>query len=295
MLLVIDGNNLAFRAHHKFEKLRSKDGRSTGIMYGFFRILHSHIARFKPGHVVVSFDTKQCKLTNFRSQLLPTYKAARKPRVDFDYASFNRQLRMIRRMLLYLNIPVIWDKKGLGYESDDYIAWAALTHKGKVLIDSSDKDFSQLVCRRIKIFNPSKECYITVENCKEKLGWEPHECVDYLSLLGDNSDCIPGYKGMGPVKIREFLDKWGSIENYLKNATPGTYKHLDHDALLHLAKLNRALIDLVDHTPNIKEVPIVYGKGKIQKQKLRNLFHRFSFMSFKDEEFINTFKKLKPW
>lgn len=298
MLMVVDGSNLAFRVWKKFEKMKSRKGIPTGMMYGFLRVLHNYVQRFKPKYILVSFDTKQGKTSNFRNKILDSYKAQRK-RIDFDYISFNRQMRQIKRILIHLNIPVIWDSEGLGFESDDYIAWAANNFPGKVLIVSSDKDFTQLIDERVKMYNPSKETYVTKDNCKELFGWEPSECVDYLTLLGDSSDNIKGYSGMGPVKIRQFLDQFGSIHNYIadKNAS---FKHLDKDGLPDLWLTNTNLISLYYSMGRIenkgRNIPIQYSKtGRVETRRLKKIFHRYTFMSFTTEEFINNFKDKLVW
>lgn len=141
--MIIDGSNLAHRAYQKFENLKASNGKKTGLIYGFMRLLNSYIIRFNPTYVLVTFDTLQSKSSNFRNNLLGGYKEHRKKNnLSMDYEQFNYQLRSVKKMLKYLNITVIWDNKGLGHESDDYIGKFALESKGKVLIISSDKDFA---------------------------------------------------------------------------------------------------------------------------------------------------------
>lgn len=294
--MIVDGSNLAHRAFQKFEKLKSYNGEKTGMIYGFLRSLQAYIIRFQPTYVIVTFDTKQSKSSNFRNNLLGGYKNHRK-NISIDYESFNSQMKAVRKIVKYLNIPYVWDSKGLGHESDDYIGYYAKEHNGKVVILSSDKDFCQLITDTTKIFNPSKESIVNIHNCSEIMGYSPEECVDYLCLLGDKSDDIPGYYGMGPVKIRKFLDQFGSIQNFLSDPS-NEFKGIDRDGLEDLYRRNRSLIDLevaIKEYP-LKKIPIrYYKKNTINIEALDKLFTYYSFQSFRNEAFLEPFYKLEIW
>lgn len=296
LLMIVDGSNLAHRAFQKFENLKSRNGEKTGLIYGFLRSLQAYIVRFQPTYVIVTFDTKESKSSNFRNNLLGGYKNHRK-NISIDYESFSKQMRVVKKMMKYLNIPYVWDYVGLGHESDDYIGHYSRAHMGKVVIISSDKDFCQLIDNTTKVFNPFKESIINLHNCREVMGYSPEECVDYLCLLGDKSDDIPGYYGMGPVKIRKFLDEFGSIERFLSD--PGnSFKGIDYDGLQDLYQRNKTLIDLdvaIKKYP-LKRIPIKYNKkDTIDLSSLDKLFSYYSFQSFKSGSFLEPFNKLKQW
>jgi DNA polymerase-1 len=297
LLMIIDGSNLAHRAYQKFENLKASNGKKTGLIYGFMRLLNSYIIRFNPTYVLVTFDTLQSKSSNFRNNLLGGYKEHRKKNnLSMDYEQFNYQLRSVKKMLKYLNITVIWDNKGLGHESDDYIGKSALESKGKVLIISSDKDFCQLIDDRIKVFNPFRDMKLNKRNCKDVMGYSPEECVDYLCLVGDKSDDIPGYKGIGEVKARKFLDQFGSIENFLESEEK--FPGIDNEGLSELYKRNKSLIDIrvaLKEYP-ITTIPIYYNKkNEILIKKLMGQFSEYSLNSFLTQEFLKPFKTLKQW
>lgn len=300
MLMIVDGSNLAHRAYNKFEGLKDSQKRPVNLIYGFLRILQSYIVRFRPTYVVVTFDTKESKESNFRKDLLGSYKVHRKDNIRMDYEDFNAQSRVVKRALKYLNIPVIWDSKGLGHESDDYIGWLAKFHrdcKGKVIILSSDKDFCQLIDSDIKVFNPFKNQLVNKANCREIMGYSPAECVDYLCLLGDKSDDIPGYRGIGEVKARKFLDQFGSIQAFLDDPE-AEFPGIDRDGLTDLYARNTELIDidvaLAKHP--LKRVPIIYHKKDILSiKKLGEVYKKYGFTSFTKPEFITPFKTLKQW
>ena len=129
------------------------------------------------------------------------------------------------------------------------------------------------------------------------MGYSPEECVDYLCLLGDKSDDIPGYYGMGPVKIRKFLDQFGSIENFLSDPS-NEFRGIDRDGLYDLYKRNKTLIDLevaIKEYP-LKKIPIrYYKKNTVDIEALNRLFIYYSFQSFRNEAFLEPFYKLKTW
>ena len=297
-LLIIDGSNLAHRAYHKFNNMRY-EGIKTGMMYGFLRLLQQYAIRFRCKYLLVTFDTKESKSSNFRNELLGSYKIHRKDNLRIDFEDFNAQAKNLKRILKLLNVPVIWDNIGLGHESDDYIGYFALKHSSthsKVTILSSDKDFCQLIGQDIKVFNPFKSQLITQRNCTEIMGYSPEECVDYLCLLGDHSDDIPGYKGMGEKKTRAFLDQFGSIAKFLKSKSE--FRGIDRDGLEDLYKRNKELIDVrvaLEKHP-LKEIPIIYHpSNKVDRDRLKRLFIKYGFASFMSSSFFETFENLKQY
>ena len=295
MLLIVDGSNLAHRAFQKFKNLKTRTGVKTGLIYGFLKLLNQYVFRFKPTYLIVTFDTKASKDSNFRNKLLGSYKVHRK-NISIDYDSFNSQLRSLRRILKFLNIPVVWDTKGLGHESDDYIGYFCKKHDGRVLIISSDKDFCQLIDDRVKIYNPFKETIINSSNCYEVMGYRPEECVDYLCLTGDKSDDIPGYIGIGPVKARKFLDEFGSIQKFIDSN--GEFPGIDMDGIKDLYSRNKVLIDIyvaLEKYPPAN-IPIkVYNSSTINMAKLLKACKKFYLVSFMTEDFVKPFKNLKVW
>lgn len=294
--MVVDGSNLAHRSYYKFKNLKANNGAGTGLVYGFLRIFGSYLVRFKPSHVVITFDTHKSKSSNFRNDLLEGYKAHRS-KVSMDYEDFNKQLSLLRRILRLLGVQMIIDNKGLGHESDDYIAWLVINHKGKSLIISSDKDFCQLLDKKVKIFNPSKETLIHHQTCREIMGYSAEECVDYLILNGDKSDDIPGYYGMGEVKTRSFLDQFGSIADFI-DTRGAEFKGIERDQLEELYKKNKSLIDLRSalNLYPIKIIPWVKGcTNNIRKDRLFMVLDKFNLRSFKISDFLEPFKKLQTY
>lgn len=286
-VLLIDGENILHQSFHKFEKLKSTDGRPSGAIFGFFKSLHMYIDRFNPKEVYITFDNGH---SEFRDKLNPNYKGHRK-NISIDYESLQLQKAEIMKILRYLRINYIFDKnKSSNYEGDDFLAYLVLNkfNKDKVTIVSSDKDFNQLISSSVKIFNPRKEQYVREDNCMDLFGYSQDETVDYLSLVGDKSDDIEGYPGMGPKKTRAFLDKYGSIKNYLKDH--------DDEKMKAVYEKNRQLIDLKWYINNIplKSLPIKrYNDKNLKLEKFKEICITYSLASFMTNNFIKVFQELK--
>lgn len=290
--MLVDGSNLAYRAFHRFSEIRSREMGNVGLIYGFMKIMQSYLLRFQPTRVIVTFDSKQSKKSNFRLKLFPEYKASRgKKNIAFDQDSFNKQVRATIKMLTRFGIDVVVDRKGLGHESDDYLAYLAKEAVCKVLIVSSDKDFFQLLDKNVKIFNPFKECIIRYDTCEAETGYTPEKHRDFLILTGDKSDNIPGYRGVGPVTAKQFLDTYGSIEHYLSNNENASPK-VTQEGVDFLYKRNRPLIDLdyaLKQYP-IKTIPL--KKGKYNQVTLLEILDKYSMTTFMAPKFIKPFKDL---
>ena len=288
-VLLVDGNNILHQSFHKFEKLKSTDGKPSGAIFGFFKSLHMYIDRFQPNDVYITFDNGHSPL---RDKLLPEYKEHRQ-NISYDRESLFAQKAVIMKILRMLRIKYLFDKNNsTGFEGDDLLAYLYFKKIRKeclVTIVSSDKDFNQLLTTdRVKIFNPRKEEYVRQTNCESLFGYTSYETVDYLSLVGDSSDDIPGFPGIGPVKARKFLDKWHSIAKYLE---------LNADAKMkEVYERNRQLIDLkwfVDnHSLDLDKVLKTYTRRKINYEKFREVCIEYSFNSFMTDIFIEPFKKL---
>ena len=288
-VLLVDGNNILHQSFHKFEKLKSTDGKPSGAIFGFFKSLHMYIDRFQPNDVYITFDNGHSPL---RDKLLPEYKEHRQ-NISYDRESLFAQKAVIMKILRMLRIKYLFDKNNsTGFEGDDLLAYLYFKKISKeclVTIVSSDKDFNQLLTTdRVKIFNPRKEEYVRQTNCESLFGYTPYETVDYLSLVGDSSDDIPGFPGIGPVKARNFLDRWQSIAKYLE---------LNADAKMkEVYERNKQLIDLkwfVDnHSLDLDKVLKTYTRRKINYEKFREVCIEYSFNSFMTDIFIEPFKKL---
>lgn len=289
--LIIDGNNLIHRAYHKFKSMRNDKGQNTSAIFGFPYLLCALIKLHKPTNVIVAFDGGRDKR---RMEVLPTYKQ-RKSKSDFDYEDFIRQKETVKEILGYLGIPYS-SRKDL--EADDIIHLYSrkYSRKGLVLIVSTDKDFVQLINPKISLWNAWKDERITHKNYHKYYKFSPEQCVDYLALDGDTSDCIPGYKGMGEKTITQFLNEFSSIESFL--ASDNNFKKVNKEILEKIYNTNKELIDIKyfcrKHGIKLKDIPITKA-SKVNTKELNFIAAQHSITTFNKPEFINPFKELSRY
>lgn len=292
LTLLIDGENILHQSFHKFEKLRSTDGKPSGAIFGFFKSLHMYITRFNPDDIYITFDNGR---STYRTSLLPEYKGHRKAKnISVDYESLINQKHQIMVFLKYLRIKYIYDKKKTtNYEGDDFLAYLILKNRhtrNKYLLISSDKDFNQLLSgNKVKIYNPRKETLVYESNCKEIFGYTSDETVDYLSMVGDTSDDIKGFPGIGPVKARKILDEYGNIPTYFKHQDKERVKYFD------VWERNRSMIDLENfiNLHPLDSVPVkTYKSKEIKVDKVKSFCIDYSFSSFMTPDFIKPFVEL---
>jgi DNA polymerase-1 len=206
-LLIVDGHAYAYRAFHAIRELRAPTGEPTNAIFGFIKMLAKMRATLAPTHGIVVWDGG---LSAQRVAALPGYKAQR-PEMPVDLAA------QIDEIVHYLNAANVASFCQDGVEADDYIACLARCASRadlEVVIASSDKDFMQLVVPGIGLLNPNDktETVWTAEQVRNKTGVEPSQIVDWLALVGDSVDNIPGVAGVGPKTAADLLRQFGSVE-----------------------------------------------------------------------------------
>jgi DNA polymerase-1 len=206
-LLLVDGHAYAYRAFHAIRALRSPSGAPTNAIYGFIQMLGKMRTQLKPTHWAVVWDGG---LAAERMAELPAYKEHRPPMPkELD--------EQIEGIVTYLEAAGCASLVREGVEADDWIASIARRAEASVtpvVIASSDKDFMQLVSERIGLLNPNDkaEKIWTSEDVRARTGVTPGQIVDWLSLIGDAVDNIPGVPGVGPKTATELLQQFGSAE-----------------------------------------------------------------------------------
>ena len=205
-ILIVDGHAYAYRAFYAIRSLSSPEGRPTNAIYGFIKMLGKMRATVDPSHLIVVWDGG---LSAERREALPGYKAQR-PEMPADLGS------QLDEIIGYLGAANIASYCADGVEADDYIAFvtqAAAKAGMEVVIASADKDFMQLVAPGIGLLNPNdkSETIWTAEQVRGKTGVEPEQIGDWLSLLGDSVDNIPGVPGVGPKTATDLLKQFGSV------------------------------------------------------------------------------------
>src|SRR5688500_3761161 len=212
-LLLVDGSSYLYRAFHALPGLRSpKTGEPTGAIYGVLNMLRKLAADYKAGARACVFDAKG---KTFREAEYAEYKANRTPMPD-DLAL---QVEPLREAVAALGWPVLVID---GVEADDVIATLAERAKRdgwRTVISTGDKDFAQLVDDRVMLVNTMSNEKLDVEGVKSKFGVSPEQFLDYLTLIGDAIDNIPGVDKVGPKTACKWIEKYGSLEGVLANAS----------------------------------------------------------------------------
>ncbi len=208
-LVLVDGSSYLFRAFFGLPPLTSPDGEPTGAIYGVVSMLKRLVAEQDPEHVAVMFDASG---KTFRDELFAEYKANRPPMPDDLRSQTEPLLELVRA----LGFPML---RISGVEADDVIG--TLARRGAkagmpVLISTGDKDMAQLVDERITLINTMSNTTLDRDGVKEKFGVWPEQIIDYLALVGDSSDNIPGVPGIGPKTAAPLLAHFGTLEALYK-------------------------------------------------------------------------------
>lgn len=209
-LIIIDISNYIFRAFFAIRPLHAPDGTPVNAVYGVLSMIHNLIQKYQPTHILVARDTKE---GSFRKEIDPNYKANRSEPPD----ELVPQFPLVDELVKVLRLPEI---KIANYEADDIIGSVAVQWKSEfdeVLIASGDKDLMQFVGGPVKMLDTMKEKIYEREDVKDKMGVYPEQIMDFLSLIGDSSDNIPGVAGIGPKGAQNLIEEFGNLDNILAN------------------------------------------------------------------------------
>lgn len=272
-LLIVDGHAYAYRAFHAIRELRGPAGRPTNAIYGFIKMLEKMRGALEPAHLMVVWDGG---LSAERLEAHPEYKVHR-PEMP---AELRPQLDEI---VEYLAAAGVASYCGDQIEADDYIACLArrATAVGwQVVIASADKDFMQLVSPQVGLWNPNDKAPGTVwsrEQVRAKTGVEPEQVADWLALMGDAVDGIPGVPGVGPKTAAELLRQFGSAAVLLTRLAEVKSDKL-RAALQESVDIVRRNLRLVQlHEVACEFVPDELAVRPANREQLRELFRRWGF------------------
>jgi len=207
---LVDISSFIFRAYYAIPPLTTSKGFPTNACYGVITMLLRLIEQEKPSHLVCVYDAKG---PTFREEIYEAYKGHRDVPPDDLIPQFSK-IREITESMGMLNI----EKDG--FEADDLIATLtkeALKNKDEVVLVTGDKDLMQLVCPQVTIYDPQRERWFDEKGVVQKMGVSPKLITDYLGLVGDSSDNIPGVPGIGPKTASSLLSEFESLENLYKN------------------------------------------------------------------------------
>ena len=276
-LILVDGSSYLYRAYHAFPPLTNSAGEPTGAMYGVLNMLRSLLLQYTPSHVAVVFDAKG---KTFRDELFDQYKSHRPPMPD----DLRAQIEPLHQMVKAMGLPLLVVS---GVEADDVIGTLALEAEKAghaVLISTGDKDMAQLVTPGVTLINTMNNAILGPDEVVEKYGVPPELIIDFLALMGDSSDNIPGVPGVGEKTAQALLQGIGGLD--------ALYADLDKIATLSFrgaktmgAKLgeNKEVAYLSYQLATIKtdvELDITCGELTVAEPdaaELQGLFARYEF------------------
>lgn len=211
-LFLVDVSSMFFRAFYALPPLTNDKGMPTNALYGFLSMSVKLLREIQPDYIAFCFDSKE---PSFRLELYPEYKANRSEMPE----DLVPQVPYVRKISEELGVAIL---EKPGFEADDLIG--TLTKFGRqkdleVVIVSSDKDFAQLVGPRVSMYDTMKDTRFDSEGVKAKWGVTPEQMIDYLALVGDSSDNVPGVRGIGPKGAQKLLHEFKTLE--------GVYENLD--------------------------------------------------------------------
>jgi len=270
-IYLIDGSFLAYRSYYALKMLSSKQGIPTGAIFGFVRTIISFLKKKNPVYVACAFDTP---VPTFRHKAFKAYKANRPPTPP----DLQTQIPIIKEIIASLGIDVI-EKDG--FEADDIIATLCryLPPSSRIYIVTSDKDLMQLVNERVRLYDPFSDVVYDKDKVKEKFGIYPEQMADYLALVGDKADGIPGVKGIGRKTAVDLLNHFQSIE--------GIIEHWDEIPL----KVKRSLGEFKELLSGYKKLTLLDASVPISvdlqalrvkkwnREKLKSIFEDLNFSS----------------
>ena len=210
-LVLVDGSSYLFRAYHGLPPLTSPSGHATGAMYGVLNMLRKLVRDEQPDKVAVVFDPRG---KTFRNDIYPEYKANRPPMPD----DLREQIEPLHKIIAAEGYPLIIID---GVEADDVIGTMSqqATEQGyRVVISTGDKDMAQLVNPQVTLINTMNNHVLDEEGVVKKFDVRPDQIVDYLALMGDSSDNIPGVPKVGPKTAAKWIAAYGSLKGVMENA-----------------------------------------------------------------------------
>ena len=209
-ILLIDGSSFIFRAFYAIKDLTSPSGIPTNATYGIINMLKQMEKKYTTRYWACVFDAKG---KTFRDDIYPEYKATRRETPP----ELITQIPYIHDIITKLGIPVIIEE---GVEADDVIATIAKKYAAEgfnILIATGDKDFAQVVNEKITLVNTMTNEVLDIAGVETKFGVKPEQIIDYLSLIGDTVDNVPGVHKCGPKTAQKWLNEFGSIANLIAN------------------------------------------------------------------------------
>ena len=271
--ILVDGSSYLFRAYHALPKLENKEGHPTGAIRGVVGMLRKLIQAYPDSKVVVVFDAKG---KNFRHELYSEYKANRPPTPE----DLVPQIKPIHQIVQAMGLPLLVIE---GVEADDVIGTLAYeaTEKGlNTIISTGDKDMAQLVSDHVTLINTMSDTAMDRQGVIEKFGVPPELIIDYLALMGDTVDNIPGIPKCGPKTASKWLNEIGPLDTIMSQADKVKGKIGENlRASLEQLPLSKELATIkcdVELEHSLEEI----SHSTPDQDLLLNLFEKFEFKTW---------------
>jgi len=282
-LFLIDGYALIYRAFYALiaRPLTTSKGENTSAAWGIANFLRLLMANHKPEYIGWVHDSGY----SFRHQTYPAYKATREKLSEELQSDFDRGMQRICQILEYYKIPILTLP---GFEADDVIGTLvakSVAEKINTVIVTADKDFHQLVQPGVWLLNPGRggsaaveEHWVSIENATDRLGVPPERVTDYLALVGDSSDNVPGVRGIGDKTATELVNQYGDLESILAHAAEITKKRPREALLEHAdnARLSKELVTIRDNLDVVLDLDALKARDA-DHDKLRDLYVELEF------------------
>lgn len=272
-LILVDGSSYLYRAFHAMPGLTTSDGESTGAVYGVTNMLRRLLADYEPEYIAVVFDAKG---KTFRNDLYAEYKANRPPMP----MELRPQVPWVHEVVEAMGLNLLLVD---GVEADDVIgtlATQAADEGREVIISSGDKDLTQLVNIHVRMVDSMKDVVYDHDGVIGKFGVPPEQIIDYLTLIGDSSDNIPGVPKVGPKTAVKWLEQYGSLDNIVAHADELTGKVGENlREFLPQLPLSRQLVT-IKRDVKLKKQPENLQRQPIDENKLRELYTRMEFKTW---------------
>ncbi len=272
-LVLIDGSSFLFRAYHAVPPLSNSKGEPTNAIYGVSNMLRKLMADYPTDYFTVVFDAPG---KTFRNELYADYKSHRPPMPD----DLRVQIEPLHRLIRAMGLPLIMES---GVEADDVLgalAQHAAQQGFNVIISTGDKDMAQLVTEQIILENTMSNTRMDIQGVFDKFGVKPEQIIDYLALMGDTSDNIPGVPKVGPKTAAKWLEQYHTLENLIANADKITGKIGEN------LRASLEQLPLAKQLTTIKcDLDLPYGINDLKRQpvdtfELKNLLTQLGFMSW---------------
>ena len=275
-LCLVDGSAYLYRAFHAMPNLTNAAGQATGAIYGITNMLRRLLHEYTPQYAAVVFDAKG---KTFRDDLYAEYKANRPPMPD----ELRTQVELIHQIVKAMGFPLLVES---GVEADDVIGTLAVQAQAAglhTLVFTGDKDMAQLVNPHVSLIDTMKDTFLDEAGVEEKFGVAPGQIIDYLALMGDTSDNVPGVPKVGPKTAVKWLQAYQSLQGVIDNADKIKGKVGDNlRAALDQLALSQQLVTIkCDVALEYKAQELKYGAA--DTDTLRDLYQQLEFKSWLSE------------